>query len=327
MSKKSRKSLGKAAIIVSGCVILVMSLIVSCSKEADETGNQQVQVEITSFPSTINFNCTESPVYEDTILCAKWRGPNNDYIARPLNRPPRGKYYSWPSGLQIDVNTGAINVTQSEGGMQYLVGFVKEGTRDTCHSRIIISGVHYKDKVYILERNDTLAIPYFNANPLIQAICDISGDDDYPGNNNGSPNGDLTGSTRCEFDDDEDDDNGNGTADEPPPGQQANDKFIRVRTKSGIINLKKSLEDGAFGPDPQNGATTNARIYYRLNDCSQKALRSIKVRLIYFDKKSDIPPSLLQEVVAKQYNFESYQLISTDCAPRPPLIIVTRSEL
>lgn len=327
MSKKSRKSLGRAAMIVSGCVILAVSLMVSCSKEADSSGNQQVQVEIASFPSTFNFNCTESPLYEDTILCAKWRGPNNDYIVKPLNRPPKGKYYSWPSGLQIDVNTGAINVTQSEGGLQYLIGFVKEGTTDTCLSRIVISGVHYKDKIYVLQLNDTLAIPYFNASPLNQAICEISGDDDYPGNGNNNGNGNETANTRCEFDDDDDDDNGNGTIDEPPPGQQANKKFVRVRTKSGIINLKKSLEDGAFGPNPRNGATTDVRIYYRLNDCSQKALRSIKVRLIYFDKKSEIPASLLNETLIKQYNFESYQVISTDCSPRPPLIIVTRSEL
>jgi hypothetical protein len=323
MFKNRRVKLRLSALILSGYSILAVALIVACSKDASNSGNEEILTETIAIPSTFNFNCTNSPVYEDSILCAKFRGPGQDYCTRPLNRPDKGKYYAWPAGLVIDVNTGAINVTQSEAGMQYVIGYVKDGTTDTCHTRIIVAGVTYKDNVYVLDNNDTLATPYFNANPLIQSVCDASGDDDYPGGQ-GSQGG---GNSRCEFDDDEDDDNGNGVFDEPPIGQQANEQFVRVRTQSGIINLKKSLEDGAFGPNPQNGTIKDVRIYYRLNDCSQKALRSIKVRLIYYEKKTDIPQPLLTEVMQKKLAFESYDLISSIIdSPRPPLIIVARTE-
>lgn len=310
-------------LLLAGTVLLVF-VVASCKKDATATTND-LQAELSGISSNFHFNAPNSPVYEDTILCAKWRGPNKDYLARPLNNPPAGKYYSKPHGLVIDENTGIINVTKSEGGVRYVVGFVKNGTTDTAHTQVIISGIHYKDNIYVLANNDTLAIPYFNANPLVFTPCGVSDDTDYPGNSNGNGNPNAG----CEYDDDEDDDNGNGQADEPLPGEQANDQNVRVRTKTGIINLKKTLLDGAFGPAPQNGTTKDVRIYYRLDDCSTKALRSIKVRLIYYEKKSDIPASLLAEVLQKKYNFENGDLIMVDysySSPRPPLIIVTSFE-
>lgn len=323
MSKNSRVKFTKTAVALSGCAVLLVLLAVSCTRDAWDP--ECVNVGTAPFPSTYNFDCGKSPVYEDTILCAKYRGPNSDYFARPRNnRTEKGKYYAWPAGLKIDINTGAINVTRSDAGMQYIIGFVKDGTTDTCHTRIVVAGIHYKDNIYVLANNDTLAIPYFNASPIITPVCDPSGDDDYPGV--GNPGG---GNNRCEFDDDEDDDNANGNLDEPPAGQQANEQFVRVRTRSGIINLKKSLQDGAFGQNPQNGAMKDVMIYYRLADCSQKALRNIKVRLIYYDRKSDVPAQLASEVSQRKLRFEGYQPIRGGMAmdsPRPPLIIVTRIE-
>lgn len=321
MLQKSRPYYLRTGLLLIGSLMLLVSIVASCRKDATTAAKPDLQVEVAGFPSTFNFNCADSPIYEDSVLCARYRGPDRDYFAKPLNRPPAGKYYSWPAGLVMDPNTGIINVTQSEGGVRYVVGFVKEGTTDTCHTKVIISGVHYKDNIYILAKNDTLAIPYFDANPLLASPCGTSDDTDYPGNSTGG------GNAACEYDDDEDDDNGNGTADEPPAGQQANEQKVRVRTKTGIINLKKTLEDGAFGIFPENGTTKDVRIYYRLADCSLKALRSIKVRIIYYEKKSDIPPSLLAEILQKRYSFESSDLVvSPTSSPRPPLIIVTSFE-
>lgn len=323
MPQKSRIYLLRTALFLLGFTILFISAVVSCTKDAGTSGNKELQTEIAGSAVNFNFNCTNSPVYEDSVLCAKWKGPNKDYFSKPLNQPPTGKYFSWPGGLVMDTNTGIINVTQSESGVKYVVGFVKNGTTDTCHTQVIISGIHYKDNIYVLSLNDTLAVPYFNANPLAPSPCNVSDDDDYPGNSNGQGNG----NNKCEYDDDEDDDNGNGQADEPLPGQQANDQNIRVRTKTGFINLKKSLADGAFGENPQNGASKEVKIYYRLDDCSVKALRSIKIRVIYYDKKSDVPASLLAEILQRRYNFENGELISVDGTynPRPPQIIVTRT--
>jgi hypothetical protein len=202
-----------------------------------------------------------------------------------------------------------------------VIGFVPTGGHDTCLTDITIGGVTYVDSVYVMAANDTLALPHFNANPTPTSICDASDDTDYPGN---SGNGNGGGNDKCEFDDGSDDDNGNGTADEPPPGQRANDQKVRVRTLSGIINLKKTLNDGAFGPNPKNGDKKQITIYYRLNDCSVKALQKVKVDLIYYEKKSDIPVTLMNEVREKRNRFMEARIIAPDGKPRPPQIFVTR---
>lgn len=322
MSQKSRPYYLRTALFLLGCSMLLVSIVASCRKDATTAANPALQSELAGLPATFNFNCADSPVYEDSVLCARYRGPGRDCFARPLNRLSVGKYYSWPVGLVMDPNTGVINVTQSEGGVRYVVGFVKEGTTDTCHTKVIISGIHYKDNIYVLALNDTLAIPYFDANPLSISPCGSSDDTDYPGYSA------VSGNINCEYDDDEDDDNGNGPLDEPLPGEQANDQNVRVRTKTGVINLKKTLADGAFGLFPVNGTIKDVKINYRLADCSLKALRSIRIRLIYYQKKSDIPPSLMAEVLQKKYSFESSSLLVGDIlsSPRPPLIIVTSFE-
>ncbi len=153
----------------------------------------------------------------------------------PLNNAGTGTYFAWPAGLLIDSVTGSINISKSETGARYLVGFVKTGSSDTCTKELVLSGITYVDSVYVLSNNDTLAIPYYNAEPSSTSVCGNSGDHPTPGNN------------ECEFDDGDDDDNGNGQADEPPPGQRANDQHVRVRTTNGIINLRQTLEEGYAG--------------------------------------------------------------------------------
>ncbi len=273
------------------------------------------------FPAEIALNnCQLAPDYGSKVICAKWRGPNMDHLVKPKNDPGAGRYFSWPQGLVIDQNTGEINVTKSESGAKYIIGFIRTGTTDTCLTDLVLGGATYVDSVYVLSANDTLAQPYFNADPNMTSICDPSDDNDYPGN--GAPNG--GGNDKCEFDDGFDDDNGNGTADEPPPGQRANDQKVRVRTLSGIINLKKTLDEGGFGANPQNGDSKEITIYYRLNDCSVKALQKIKVNLIYYEKKSDIPVQLLSDMRVKRNNFMQARIIDPNGKPRPPQIFVTR---
>src|SRR5215213_8906304 len=108
--QKSRPYYLRTVLLLFGSSLLLVSIVASCRK--DSTTNKPVfQVELAGFPGTFNFNCTDSPVYEDSILCAKYRGPDRDYFAKPLNRLPNGKYYSWPAGLVMDATTGIINVT------------------------------------------------------------------------------------------------------------------------------------------------------------------------------------------------------------------------
>lgn len=244
--------------------------------------------------------CPNAPDYGDSIIYIQPKS-SGDYTVSPVNNTSvQGTYLSWPEGLAIDGKTGTIDLSQSETGVRYNIAFVKKGTTDTCVSQLILGGITYMDSIYVMSNNDTLAAPVFNANPFAPPPCDASDDTDYPDNN-------ANGNNKCSFDDD-------------APGSKANDQKLRVRTKSGILNLKKSLADGVFGPNLKNGDTKKIKILYQLNDNSKKATQKITVQLVYYDKVSNIPTSLKNEVTGKRNKMMTYQVVNGK--PRPPLIVV-----
>jgi hypothetical protein len=262
------------------------------------------------FPKSGSYRCNIERIYKDSLLFDE-KGDGKEFIVKVDKKPGTGKFYSWPVGLSIDSITGSINVTNSQGGYRYTVGFVKAGTKDTCLQDIIISGATYKDGVYVLGNNDTLALPYFNGNPAAGAICDQSGDDDYQDNN-----GHGNGNDKCEFD----------AEDHQGKKGRANSKHVKVRTVSGAINLKKTLEEGAFGSaNPSNGQGIMVPIYYKLNDKGQKALQKVNVQVLYFNSQNEIPLSLVDYINRRKVRSESRTLITPDGNPRPPLIVITRS--
>jgi hypothetical protein len=195
--------------------------------------------------------------------------------------------------MVIDPNTGAINVTKSETGLKYAIGFVKDGTTDTCLSTLVIGGAAYMDSVYVIQDGQKNALPYFDANPYLPPICQGNG---------------------CTFD----------------VGGTARQQKVILNTSSGVIDLDKTLNGtllglgGAFGLLPVNGSTITTRIYYKLNDASNQALQHIDVQLQYFDTRSAIGPGLLGNVLNKLNNLLSGNMISTSANPRPPLIIIVR---
>lgn len=249
------------------------------------------------------------PDYGDSVLCYQLLTSGQDYIVSPLNKPGKGKYIASPEGLVIDSNTGEINVTKSESGLAYKVGFIAEGSSDTCFTRVITSGINYLDGIYVLSDNDTLAVPVYKGTLNGSPVCGDKG---------------LFGS--CEFDDDEDDDNGNGSFDEPAPGLSFASKNIRIDTKTGVISLNHTLLDGAFGSlSPDDGTTVNATLYYRLDDCSNKALRKIDISFTYYRRLSDVPRSLIDDVTNAVNNILGLVFRTSGGKtnnPRPPHIVV-----
>jgi len=281
---------------------VLLLLFVACNKgdHSDTADPVDPSTNTNTFTTTTNTPCANAPDYGDSILYLQPKN-NGDYIVEPVNNAGKqGTYLSWPEGLDINPATGAINVTESETGVRYQVGFVKKGGSDTCVSELILGGMTYLDNIYVLDKNDTLAPPVFNANPNITSLCDVSDDSDYPDNN-------ANGNNQCAFDDE-------------VTGQKANDQKLRVRTKSGIINLKKSLNDGLFGKNPKNGDSKKVKIVYRLNDDSKKSKQKITVQVVYYDKVSSIPASLQQEVVNKRKSMTSLRIVNGK--PRPPLLII-----
>ena len=256
-------------------------LLIACHKSTDEP-----EVQLVPFPLNPVWNCPYSPDYGDTLICTP-NGNGPDYIVSPVNNPGAGRYLSWPAGMTIDPVTGAINVSQSESGMRYLIGFVKQGTTDTCLTPLIISGMSYLDSVFVLSSGQKTSVPYFNADATVVSAC-ISGN--------------------CEFD---------------MNGQAAKDKVF-VNTTTGIIDLQKTLDQGAFGLTAENGDLIETTIRYRINDGCTNKVQKLKVQLMYFTNKSQIDAALINTILMRQSNIRNGNIINAGGSPRPPLIIITR---
>jgi hypothetical protein len=255
-----------------------------------------------SYPQQIMTGCPGAPNYGDSIIFLQ---PSTaDYIVAPINHPDTGTYFAWPQGMVIDINTGAINVSKSEGGLRYNIGYVKKGTSDTCLQTLILAGVSYEDSLYVLNSNQYFAQPYFNADPNLTSICNSS---NGPGGNT------------CAFD-------VNG---------QAASQHIIIDHNTGIIDLKHTA-NLAFGLIPLNGTTVTTTMSYQLNDNSNMAPQNITLQFVYYNKKSDVPAALLS-LVTDKLNKVLDQLLLINLPgsssqqkagnPRPPIIIVTRSSL
>lgn len=244
--------------------------ILACSKESVVNNKTSA-----SAISNIALSACDQFAYPDTIFYQQQLSV--DYIIKPVTQLT-GTFGAFPAGLRINPLTGHINVTKSETGLEYIVWFVAAGTTDTCKKFITISGVNYTDSVYVLANNRGVAQPVYNANLVTPVDC----------------------SGGCEFDDGPDDDNGNGTADEPPAGQELIPQGIAINKKTGVINLKKSISNGALGTNPVSGTHKDFVLNYRLGDKSSKALNHISFRLYYYKTQAEIPAELKETLNTKK---------------------------
>jgi hypothetical protein len=279
------------------------SAVVPNSDTSKNKSSDTATVPTPPFPQqTVNKNnnsggtpaptCPLMPLYGDTLVFPQPTSGYDDTI-KPVSNPGPGKYFSWPVGMVLNQNTGVIDLTASQTGLKYIMGFVPAGTTDTCLQTLIIAGASYYDSVYVLANGATTAPPYFNANPYLPSVC-------------ATPNS-------CTFD---------------VTGSAAAQKVI-VSTTTGVIDLEKTLNGtgllgGAFGLLPVNGQTLTTTIWYKLNDGSNDAMQNINVQIEYYDSESAIQGSLLTGVVNKLDNLLSGNLISLGANPRPPLVIITR---
>jgi hypothetical protein len=235
--------------------------------------------------------CDYAPNYGDSIVYPQPANSGDYYVYPQNNQGLQGTYLSWPVGLSMDAKSGAIDLTQSETGMRYSVAFVKSGTTDTCLAQLIVAGAAYMDSVYVLSLGNDTAKPYFNANPYGPPVC--QGSQGGPG---------------CQFD----------------YNNTARNQGIVIDQKTGYIDLQQTMKKSLFNLLPVNGTTENTTIYYKLNDNSNNAPQKIQLQIIYYNHKSDIPPSLLTSVVNNLLNTLTDLLISKSSSPRPPLIIIVR---
>lgn len=224
--------------------------------------------------------------YGDSILYL--RPGSNDYIVRPTEKRS-GTYEGFPEGIEIDEETGAINVSKSETGLRYRITHTApDGTKT--ETKVVLSGINFTDKFYRLSQNDTIAFPVYNADAARQLP--------------------VTGSI---FDD----------------GGGANASGCDVRTVNGQINLKQTIRNGLFGNNPRNDDRTDIDIVYRLNDASGKAVNKVRVRLYYYTSMATVADDLLetlqeredQGVFLRSTPAAQGRFLRT-AKPRPPCIII-----
>jgi len=128
-------------------ITLLYCVLFSCKKEKPAT------------PTTIHPK-VGNRIYGDSIFYVQ---NTNDYFVSPIIST-QGSFASFPDGLNMDQNTGIINVNKSETGLKYKISFTPTGSADTLTSYIIISGINYQDKIYNLSLGDSVAVPIYNAN-------------------------------------------------------------------------------------------------------------------------------------------------------------------
>lgn len=236
-------------------------------------------------------SCPVLSLYGDTLVFPQPTA--TDDVITPVNGVGPGKYFSWPAGMVINQTTGAINLTQSQSGMRYAVGFVPAGTTDTCISTLIIAGAAYYDSLYVIgDTNSFVAMPYFNADAGLN-VCTTPG--------------------ACTFDYD---------------GQAAK-KGVFVDSSTGEIQITaitngKGQLKGLFSGAIKNGATAVVNINYMINDGSHDAPQHINVKFEYYDTPAQIPPGQLNIMQSQTFNAMNDMLLSTSRNPRPPVIIIVR---
>lgn len=244
----------------------VIFLATSCQKASDNTDDPSGPYKLS---------------YGDSILYMKPDGSGN--IVYPTTQRP-GKYEGFPEGIEIDENTGAIDLSDSETGLRYKITHTAiDGT--ITETKVVLSGITFKDHFYYLSAGDSIALPIYNANE-----------------NRVLP---LTGSV---FDE----------------GNLANVGGCSVKTDNGKINLKETIRNGVFGFPPRNDAQQTFEIKYRINDGSGKSLNKLKVLLYWYNTINDVPQyvwDILNDRTSQGVFLRS-GITERVAKPRPPCVII-----
>lgn len=266
------------------------------------------------------FNDTLS--YGDSLFIASVVGSEKRIL--PTIKPSQpGRFAASLPGLDLDSITGRINLSKSESGLRYEVYYLSPANELIASTSITIAGIDYQDRIYDLSSGapeDQFAMPIYNMTQGLSLPCSSS-----------------EAGVTCKFD--ETDINGDNIADYIG----ANNSKLIIDTLTGVIDLKKSLAAGVFGPmlPGMNTALLNGRrkdvmIYYRLGDSNTRTLKKITVRLVYFQSRALIPESMQLEIASRNQRYllepgsasssgDDYfaSLLYYSSTPkRPPLIVI-----
>src|SRR5688572_20159388 len=86
-----------------------MVIIIGCNKKVSTI---DIEPDPDPTPPPVVKICLNAPSYGDSILSGEFK-KNKPLIKKVVNSPGAGTYFAKPIGLDIDRNTGAINVGNS----------------------------------------------------------------------------------------------------------------------------------------------------------------------------------------------------------------------
>jgi hypothetical protein len=229
--------------------------------------------------------------YSDSIFYLRSTGNN---IVTPMPTNKSGKYFAFPKGIELNENTGQIDLASSEMGLRYKIMFVPDGTNDTISTKIVLAGINFYDGIYKLASGDSFASPIYNAKGVAYT----------PG----------TFGTGL-----------NNTFDE---GNGCNNQGCSVSLTNGKINLAKSMRDGAISSN--HDSQKEFTYYYKMDDASGRALNKLKVKLYYYNTVADIPQYLWDilnidhagTILRNAKGNTENQFTQGIARPRPPCIII-----
>ncbi len=267
-TQRKHPFMGSRAIHALLVILVSISALISCNKPADGT----------SSPYQLS--------YGDSILYLKASGNN---IIYPTEQRA-GTYSGFPEGIEIDDNTGAIRLDNSETGLRYRITHTDPDGKTTS-TMVVISGITFTDHFFRLSQGDSIANPVYNASTA--RVLPVSGSN---------------------FDE----------------GNVANGGGCAVKTDNGKINLSESIRNGVFGSNPANDDQKEFEIKYRVNDGSGKSLNKLKVLLYWYNTMNDVPQYLWdilnarssQGVFLRGNSTNNTEIIEQVARPRPPCIII-----
>ena len=228
--------------------------------------------------------------YGDTVFYIN--GDNNQRI-KPVT-DVQGTFTGFPLGLDINPQSGEINLATSETGLKYLVSFVPDNSTDTLYSFITVSGINYADGFYHLNTDDSIVRPLYNT----VAVSEV------PGIGGGGTKFDLAGG--------------------------CNDNGCNVIPATGSINIAQTVRNKVFGKNPENGLNKEFDLEYKVDDKSGKSKDKLRIRLFYFTSMADVTQEAKDIIASRQGTFLSASSNAIPAAsvrlkagkPRPPCIFI-----
>lgn len=192
-------------------------------------------------PESYTFSYGDSVIY-----------PNGGAMRVLPVTPMAGNYEAFPEGIEIDDETGEIDVADSETGLRYRISFTPKNSTKTYTTVVLLAGINYLDAFYNLSKNDTVSRAIYNGDPA--KAVPVS-----------------TGKTVFDID------------------LGCNKEGIAISTSNGAINLMQTIRNGFFGKHPDNESREEFKLKYKIDDKTKQATQELKIKLYYYNTMADVP--------------------------------------